>query len=124
MKITKPATIHALAKGDFKNAIIAETPGGIEAQEKAGQQEFVTSTSLPIEFEYCERKDLEDMGIKFGDKIDDLFIEAILPDGWEKIATDHDMWSKVVDETGKERLRIFYKAAFYDRRASLSIIKD
>jgi hypothetical protein len=31
------------------------------------------------------------------------------------------MWSYILDDKGRERCAIFYKAAFYDRRAHLSI---
>ena len=59
----------------------------------------------------------------FGEKVNELFIEAQLPEGWEKIATDYSMWSKLVDEQGRERASIFYKAAFYDQRAHMNITK-
>jgi hypothetical protein len=42
-----------------------------------------------------------------------------LPDGWQKRATDHDMWSELVDADGVVVASMFYKAAFYDRRAFL-----
>ena len=118
----KPSTLKALAEGDFENAIISETPGGIERQEAEGQEEFVNSSTLPKECIDCSRKQFESMGIVFGKEMDDgLFIECELPDGWEKIPTDHSMWSKLVDDKGRERARIFYKAAFYDRIAELFI---
>ena len=31
------------------------------------------------------------------------------------------MWSSVVDELGRERAAVFYKAAFYDRRAHMTL---
>ena len=42
-----PAAIIALAQGDIENALIAATPGGIEAQEARGQQEFAANSTLP-----------------------------------------------------------------------------
>lgn len=45
-----------------------------------------------------------------------------LPDGWKKVGTNHDMHSDLVDETGKVRASIFYKAAFYDRRADMVVV--
>jgi len=119
----KLSTLSALLQGDIKNALISEMPGGIEAQEAQGQQDFVASETLPIECNFCKREQLEAMGIVFGEEIDDLFIEARLPEGWEKAPTDHSMWSKLIDEQGRERAAIFYKAAFYDRSAHISLTR-
>jgi len=96
----------------LENAIVASTPGGIEAQERTGQLAFVANESLPID---GPRDLLEAMGIEFGEPIDDLFIEARLPEGWQKVATSHSMHSDLVDDKGRRRASIFYKAAFYDR---------
>lgn len=57
----------------------------------------------------------------FGGDYDDLFIQALLPAGWKKEATDHSMWSDLLDEQGRKRGGIFYKAAFYDRRADMHL---
>lgn len=116
-----PAAVGALLRGDMQNAIIASIPGGIEAQEANGQRDLVRSTKLPIECKYCAREQFELLGIRFGNVIDDLFIEATLPEGWSKVATDHHMWSEVRDERGRVRAAMFYKAAFYDRSAFLTI---
>lgn len=85
-------------------------------QEKRGQAQFVHSQSLPLDMG-DHRATFEAMGIVFGDDKDDLFISCTFPDGWKKEATDHSMWSKVVDEKGRERISVFYKAAFYGRDA-------
>lgn len=45
-----------------------------------------------------------------------------MPDGWKKEPTDHDMWSRIVDEKGRERAMVFYKAAFYDQRADMRLV--
>ena len=116
-----PAALNAFLEGDIENAIIASTPGGIVQQEKQSQKDFVNSELLPIECNYCTPKDLESMGIVFGEKEDELFINCELPKGWKRIPTDHDMWSNLVDENGCERAAIFYKGAFYDRNAHISI---
>jgi hypothetical protein len=107
------------------NLLVAATPGGIERQEKQGQAQFVAAEELPIKFNGHDdgREILEKLGFKFGKEIDDLFVEAALPEGWTKQATDHSMWSKVLDERGRERLSIFYKAAFYDRDAFINICR-
>lgn len=117
----KIVTLAALLEGDIENAIIAETPGGIEAQEAQGQRDFVASEMLPIECNLCTREQLEEMGITFGEPVDDLFIRVQLPAGWRKVPTDHSMWSRLLDDQDRERAMIFYKAAFYDRTAHISL---
>ena len=117
-----PAALAAALKGDLANAIVAFTPGGIEKQEAAGQAAFVRSETLPKEMLHgCSREKLEAMGIKFGEDADDLFVSVQLPEGWTKRPTDHSMWSELLDEKGRKRAEIFYKAAFYDRNAHISL---
>lgn len=117
-----PAALAAALKGDLANAIVASTPGGIEAQEAAGQAAFVRSETLPKEMLHgCTREKLEAMGIRFGEDADDLFVFVTLPEGWTKRPTDHSMWSELLDEKGRKRAGIFYKAAFYDRNAHISL---
>lgn len=101
--------------------LITALPGGIEASEARGQAQLVRSEVLPKEIRPADRAALEAGGVVFGDPVegDDLFVHAKLPPGWSKVATDHAMWSKLVDDKGRERAGIFYKAAFYDRKAHL-----
>jgi hypothetical protein len=116
------AALAAAVSGDLDNFIAATTPGGIEAQEAAGQATFVSNATLPKEMLHgCTREKLEQMGVKFGADMDDLFVTAQLPDGWKKQATDHSMWSDLLDEKGRKRAAIFYKGAFYDRGAHISL---
>lgn len=99
-------------------------PGGIEASEARGQAELVQSSVLPSDMG-DHRPVFEAFGFKFGSPVDGdpLFVHAELPTGWSKKPTDHSMWSMLVDDRGRDRARIFYKAAFYDRRASMSPIR-
>jgi hypothetical protein len=94
--------------------------GYIEGMEAAGQRQFVASTVMPTE---CDEKELDALGFKLGDPVggDGLFRHATLPQGWSKQGSDHSMWSDIVDEHGRRRVAIFYKAAFYDRRAFASV---
>lgn len=88
-------------------------------QEKLGQQELVQSETLPTNMG-GEESAFEAIGIKLGDPVPDdpLFRYVTLPEGWKHIEhVDHDMWSYIVDQDGNERVAVFYKAAFYDRRA-------
>jgi hypothetical protein len=126
MRVT-PAALQAACAGDIENFIAASTPGGIEAQEKRGQQQFTEKMNdlLPIEGtqEPNYRAAWVAMGFTFAEKPkDDLFISANFPAGWTKQATDHSMWSKLLDDKGRERANIFYKAAFYDRKAHVHLI--
>ena len=119
MRIT-PAALNALANNDIGNFLAASTPGGIEAQEKRGQQTLVNSDILPIR---CPKNELIKMGIKFLKPFDDIFVNVILPTGWKKVPTEHDMWSDLVDDKGRKRASIFYKAAFYDRSSHMGLTR-
>ncbi len=114
-----PAALKAALSGDIKNALIASTPGGIEAQEAAGQKSFVASESIPKQINGATREQLEALGFKFGNDIDELFVQCQLPPGWTKKATEHSMHSDLIDDKGRIRAGIFYKAAFYDRRSDM-----
>jgi hypothetical protein len=97
--------------------------GAIERMEAQGQRELVNSTVLPSRLNSGTEDDLIALGFKFGEKVegDPLFRQAELPPGWKREGSDHSMWSYVVDELGRKRLNIFYKAAFYDRDAFISV---
>jgi len=95
-------------------------PRFIENMEAAGQRELVKATdTLPSEG--SEDPAWAAAGLVFGEKLagDPVFRKVTLPMGWKKVATDHDMWSHLLDEKGTVRGKIFYKAAFYDRSAKL-----
>jgi hypothetical protein len=96
-------------------------PGMIEASESAGQAALVESESLPSQI--SGRATFEALGFTFGQPYPDdkNFLPATLPAGWSKRSTDHAMWSEIVDEKGRVRAGVFYKAAFYDRRAHMSL---
>ena len=120
-----PAGLTAALGGDMRNAIIAGEPGGIEAQEKAGQESFVSSDRLPIRGlnERGMKDYLIGQGFVFGEPLrgqDAIFIQCKLAPGWEKRASDHSMWSYLHDPQGRQRASIFFKAAFYDYDAHIS----
>jgi len=123
----KPSTLVALLSGDIENAIISATPGGIEAQEAAGQQLVCKSHLLPKQGDmYSSRSlwdDLKSLGFKIVREHNDLFYEVEFPVGWKLVPTEHSMHSNLVDEQGRIRGHMFYKAAFYDRRADMSLRK-
>jgi hypothetical protein len=101
-------------------AMMMGTSGYIEHQEKQGQADVSRGCKLPIRISGKSKEELEEIGFVFGDQIDELFQECTLPEGWEIRPTDHSMWSDIVDDKGEKRGSMFYKAAFYDRRAFAS----
>lgn len=96
-------------------------------QEAQGQRSFVGSDTLPTDIrrhgDYEAQAILEAAGVKFLGVVegDDMFQFVEFPQGWKKVATDHSMWSDLVDDKGRKRASIFYKAAFYDRSAFISL---
>lgn len=124
INLRNPAALGAAALGDFENAVIASTPGGIIAQEKAGQTMLVADGALlPRRIEGYPQKTREQVtaatGIVFGEDHDNLFVRVTLPAGWKIVPTDHNMWTDLLDADGCKRAGIFYKAAFYDRNAHI-----
>ena len=119
MTIRNTTTTDPLAK-----LTVAMGKGGIENQEARGQAELVRSTQLPVDTRRTADAVFEALGFTFGavTEGDPLFREATLPDGWRKEATAHSMHSNIVDEQGRKRVDIFYKAAFYDRRANMRLV--
>ena len=118
MRNMTPAKLSALLPGDLENFIAASTPGGIEAQEKRGQQLLCKSQRLPKIWQDRECNSIEELkklGFQFLETGDDIFVDCIFPEGWKLEPTDHDMWSDLIDPKGRKRADIFYKAAFYDR---------
>jgi hypothetical protein len=110
-----PAALSAALKGDLYNALVAATPGGIERQEAEGQRQMASSfKTLP---KSMDRETAERFGFTFGDDADEIFVNVTAPDGWSLRPTEHSMHSDIVDDQGRVRGGIFYKAAFYDRRA-------
>ncbi len=95
----------------------------IEGQERTGQHQLVNSDRLPVKFNSGKREDFEALGFTFGDPDpgDPLFRPATLPPGWTRQGSDHAMWSHLLDEHGRRRVSIFYKAAFYDRDAFMNL---
>lgn len=107
--------LGAMASGDPSSPILE--------QEAAGQRQFVNSDTMPTNSYRSTDADLVALGFTLGEPVegDPLFRYADLPPGWRREASDHDMWSYIVDEQGQRRVAVFYKAAFYDRKAHWSI---
>ncbi|MCW2899294.1 MAG: hypothetical protein JWO67_1559 [Streptosporangiaceae bacterium] len=95
----------------------------IEAQEAAGQRELVNSDVIPSQINGGSEADLTSLGFVLGEQVDGdpMFRRATLPAGWKREGSDHSMGSYIVDGLGRRRCGIFYKAAFYDRSAHISV---
>jgi hypothetical protein len=100
---------RGLVGGDPSDSVLAA--------EAAGAQSFVQSEVLP--------KDGVQEGVKAGlveitGDADDLFCNVKLPEGWEKKSEARDpRHIALYDANGCVRASIFYKAAFYDRKANM-----
>jgi hypothetical protein len=119
-----PAALAAFARGDIENALVASTPGGIEAQEARGQADLTRRfNQLPKEYGRGEfpAELLVRLGFTAQGPVDDLFIGVTAPAGWQLRPTSHSMHSEIVDDKGRVRGGVFYKAAFYDRKASFHL---
>ena len=94
----------------------------IEEMEREGQAQLVTSDRLPTDSHRTDAE-FEALGFTFGDPDPDdpMFRPATLPEGWKRKGSSHAMWSYIVDQHGRERAAIFYKAAFYDRSAFMGL---
>jgi hypothetical protein len=109
---------------ELKFAIAAAD--AVPVQDKLGQIELANSTQLPIDglLGGRDRPRWEALGVKILDDVprdDKLFCHVELPPGWKKVPTDHSLWTHLVDADGKLIAEIGYKAAFYDRWASVQL---
>jgi hypothetical protein len=125
MKRVKDTRVPATSPADFLlDASIVGVTSAVELQESEGQQSFVNSDTLPTKYNGYDAAfnpvaTLQKFGFKFHGLVpgDEMFTYVTLPPGWQKKPSGHSMWSHIVDDKGRERLSIFYKAAFYDRDA-------
>lgn len=97
----------------------------IEAMEAEGQQQLLSSNQLPRHAK-PHWDAFEALGIRRGENVgglDGLFCTATLPDGWTRQASQNPIWTSLIDERGLKRVEIFYKAAFYDRSAFMTLVE-
>lgn len=47
----------------------------------------------------------------------ELLAPMYLPEGWQRVSTDHDLYSHLVDGQGRNRVLIMVKTVAYDRDA-------
>jgi hypothetical protein len=117
MKEYPIASWTAAIRGDIAHAEM--TSDDIAASEKAGQKDLVLSAKLPKKGNWDL---LKEWGLTITNEADDLFYNVVLPIGWTKRKIDHDMHSDLIDDQGRKRAGILYKAAYYDRSATISPI--
>lgn len=103
--------------------MLSDRDSYIPNMEAQGQRELLASTTLPSEILHSTQADFEALGFVFREVVkgDPLFREVTLPEGWVREGSDHAMWSYLCDERGLRRVAVFYKAAFYDRKAHMSL---
>lgn len=102
--------------------LVLATP--VEELESAGQRQLLASDVIPTRLFGCSEEDLVELGFELGPTVDDdpLFRHAALPYGWSRRPENQARGSYLVDERGRDRFSIFYKAASYDRSASMALI--
>lgn len=126
----KAAALAAARDGNFENFLAASEPGGIERMEAAGQRKLIAHADrLPVDGTIEDRHNRgnnraawESVGFVFGDKIPHennrfVFVACTFPKGWSLKPTSHSMWSDVIDDKGRRRAMVFFKAAFYDYKS-------
>lgn len=95
---------------------------GIEDMEKQGQEELCQSNQLPMNGLGSLAAVEKYRGLVVQPSPGDpLFVDVKeWPEGWVIKPTEHTMWSELYD--GEDLIaQIFYKAAYYDRRAELHV---
>jgi len=108
---------------EMPHAILGGDPGAILDQEAAGAAELRIKSFLPVQGTQGREEEWEKVGVTFGPvPDDDIFREAFLPEGWVKESDSHDPRHMVIrDAKGRVRATMFYKAAFYDRKANVNL---
>jgi hypothetical protein len=117
MAIDERRASAALRRASNGERITAES---IEAERMA---EAIQETLLPKEMD-PGRSEWEALGFVFEEIPDDeLMYRAKLPKGWKMVSTDHPMATDIIDEQGRKRGSMFYKASLYDRKASMYLCR-
>ncbi|MFB4285665.1 hypothetical protein ACBJ59_61135 [Nonomuraea sp. MTCD27] len=110
--------------GDPADALLL-LAAGVEELEEAGGRQLLHSKVIPTKVHGGTDEDLAALGFELGDVVDGdpLFRHATLPPGWTRRLEESDpRGSYLVDEHGQDRAAIFYKAAPYDRKASMVLL--
>ncbi len=93
----------------------------IENMEAEGQRECVSHIKLAKKM-YPSREMFEKLGFTFEEiEGDRVLVNATLPEGWSLEPTNSSYWTDILDDKGRRRAYMFYKAAFYDRDAHMDL---
>lgn len=97
----------------------------IQRQEEDGQRQLIGSNVIPTDTG-CSDADLQALGFELGTVVDGdpMFRHAVIPDGWTKAPGEDPRSVYIVDDGGRQRFMIFYKAVFYDRSATMTLLAD
>jgi hypothetical protein len=108
--------------GDDADALLL-LAAGVEELEEAGRDQLLVSDVIPTKMS-CREADLAVLGFELGDVVDDdpLFRYVTLPHGWKRRPGPDTRSLYLVDEQGRDRAHIVYKAAPYDRYASMVLL--
>lgn len=111
---------------DMERWVMGGNPDAILAQEARGADSFVTSDTLPTDISNRTEAEayLKTLGFKFLGPVpnDKLFQYVKFPEGWKrKPDSDDPRHITLLDNKDRKRGYIFYKAAFYDRKASMHL---
>jgi hypothetical protein len=88
-----------------------------ERGEEAARSNYLAKRMKP------EKEIWELLGFTFTDiPGDDVLCQANLPKGWKIVDTEHHMYKDIIDEMGRKRGSMFYKAAIYDKSAHMSLV--
>ena len=101
--------------------VMGGNPQAILAQEARGGREALLAEVLPVRGDWAA---VEALGVVAGEVVtgDPLFRHVILPDGWCKETGEDPRFIDIYDETGRRVVQVFYKAAFYDRKADFVVL--
>lgn len=117
-----------MPKAMFATALAqGSSEGVVEMQERLAQAEVTgggktSEVWFGLRIEPVSGKNiLEKAGVVFLDVVEDPVQKVRLPEGWRLVPTEHDMWSNLEDAHGRVHATCFYKGAFYDRRAHVSL---
>jgi hypothetical protein len=124
----KPATITNTSEDEVHTEwLMGGNPEAIKDQEARGQDELCNGSQLPCE---SSHENLLAIFSKHGiavkaEQKDPLFYDVVLPAGWEIVPTENNnLWSELKNDKGDTVALIFYKAAFYDRKAQIDFIEE
>jgi hypothetical protein len=109
------------ALGGARSCVASDDASACDHQSHSAQRLLVSSDLVPMQIGGAQLWELEQMGFVFGAQTHRLFMHAQFPEGWKKVATDHPLHTDVVDEMGRRRAGIFYRADLCNQRADMTM---